>query len=109
MLEVRDGKLLAKKSGKDLPSILTRHRSPQQNRAEIEAFRRNISSGSLYQRKCIDCHDRARDFARNRLTIDQSILKGRYSGRVIEDFLKGHGRLTRGGGRTDDVDVEVAA
>jgi len=113
MLEVRDGKLLAKKSGKDLPSILTRHRSTQQNRAEIEAlieaFRRNISSGSLYQRKCIDCHDRARDFARNRLTIDQSILKGRYSGRVIEDFLKGHGRLTRGGGRTDDVDVEVAA
>ena len=52
-----------------------------------------IASGSLYQRKCIDCHDRARDFARNRLTIDQSILKGRY----------------QGGGRTDDVDVEVAA
>jgi hypothetical protein len=98
MLEVRDGKLLAKKSGKDLPSILARHRGTQQTQSEIEAlieaFRRNISSGSLYQRKCIDCHDRARDFARNRLTIDQTTLKGGYSGRVIEDFLKGHGRLT---------------
>ena len=69
----------------------------QQTQAEIEAlieaFRRNISSGSLYQRKCIDCHDRARDFARIRLVISQGVLKGRYSGYVVEGFLKGHGRL----------------
>lgn len=26
--------------------------------------------------------------------IDQRALKGRYSGRVIEDFLKSHERLT---------------
>lgn len=97
-LELRDGKLVAKRTGKDLPSVLTRHRGTQQTPAEIEAlieaFRRNIAGGSLYQRKCIDCHDRARDFARNRLTIDQGILKGRYSGRSIDEFLKGHGRLT---------------
>jgi hypothetical protein len=98
MLELRDGKLVARKSGKDLPSVLTRHRGTQQTQAELEAlidaFRRNISGGSLYQRKCIDCHDRARDFARNRLIVDQSVLKGRYTGRLIEEFLAGHGRLT---------------
>ncbi|KAB2912915.1 MAG: hypothetical protein F9K29_17560 [Hyphomicrobiaceae bacterium] len=97
MLELKDGKLIAKKSGKDLPSVLGSHRGTRQSQPEIEAlieaFRRNISSGSLYQRKCIDCHDRARDFARTRLVIDQSVLRGRYSGRVVEDFLRGHGRL----------------
>ena len=84
-------------AGRDLLSIFGHHRGTQQTQAEtealIEAFRRNISSGSLYQRKCIDCHDRACDFARIRLVIVQGVLKGRYSGYVVEDFLRGHGRL----------------
>jgi hypothetical protein len=97
-LDAREGSLVGKKSGKELAGILPRHRGTEQTAAEIEAlaelFRRNLSSGSLYQRKCIVCHDRARDFARVHLVLANGVLKGRYSGYVTRDFLSGHGRLT---------------
>ena len=35
-----------------------------------------------------------RIWPRNRLTTNQSVLKGLYSGRPVEDCLRGHGRLT---------------
>ncbi|KAB2920750.1 MAG: hypothetical protein F9K29_00290 [Hyphomicrobiaceae bacterium] len=97
-MEAKDGKIVARQSRRELSAILPRHRGTQQTEAEVRAlidmFARNLSSGSLYQRKCIVCHDKARDFARSRLIIDQGALKGRYSGYLIEDFLQGHGRLT---------------
>jgi len=98
-LTLADGKLVANKSKKELPAILPSHHGTSQSndeiRALIELFTRNLSSQSLFQRKCIVCHDRARDFARTRLVIDQAgVLKGRYSGYVVQDFLQGHGRLT---------------
>ncbi len=107
LLEAKDGKVVTRQSKRDLSAVVLRHRGTQQTDAEvgalIEMFARNLSSGSLYQRKCIVCHDKARDFARSRLVIDQGVLKGRYSGYLIEDFLEGHGRLTEA-----EVDQMVA-
>jgi len=99
-LAIRGGQLVAVKSNRELSAILPGHRgtslTDDEIRSLIELFTRNISNQSLFQNKCIICHDRARDFARNRLIVDQKgVLKGRYSGYLIGDFLQGHGRLTK--------------
>ncbi len=52
-----------------------------------------LTSGRVFHRKCIACHDRAVKFARLQLVIRDGELTGRYSKRNIEAFLSGHGRL----------------
>lgn len=99
-LAMRGGQLVAVKSNRELSAILPGHRgtslTDDEIRSLIELFTRNISNQSLFQNKCIICHDRARDFARKCLIVDrQGALKGRYSGRLIGEFLQGHGRLTQ--------------
>jgi hypothetical protein len=43
MLEFKDGKLMAKKSGKDLPSVLGSHCGTRQSQREIEALIEAVS------------------------------------------------------------------
>ncbi len=52
------------------------------------------AAGTLYHEKCLACHDRASSMARSRLILRDNVLTGRYSGRDIASFLKGHGRLS---------------
>ncbi|MGC2856784.1 hypothetical protein ACM64Y_15030 [Novispirillum sp. DQ9] len=57
----------------------------------------------LFARQCRICHGPAASFVRERLTLRDDRLAGRYSGRDIDAFLRaGHGRLEAG-------DAEVLA
>ncbi|SLN68681.1 hypothetical protein ROG8370_03231 [Roseovarius gaetbuli] len=63
----------------------------------VAMFRQQLLSGGLYSglnQRCLFCHDRAYDFARQRLVLRDGKLVGRYSGHDIAAFLPGHARLT---------------
>lgn len=60
----------------------------------LAMFHRQVTSAALYEQTCRFCHDRARDFARQRLILRDGRLIGRYSGHDTAAFLPGHARLT---------------
>ena len=53
-------------------------------------------SGRLFHSRCRICHDRAVVLARERLTVVNGRLIGRYTKRDMEEFLWNHGRLDAG-------------
>jgi len=96
-LRLEDGRPLTSR-GVPVASFLRTHRGglPEADIAPmIEMFRQQLTSGALYERRCLICHDRARDFARLNLILHEDRLFGRYSGHEIAAFLHGHARLTQ--------------
>lgn len=59
----------------------------------LDMFRQHLTSGAIYERNCLFCHDRARDFVRHTLILRDGRLIGRYSGHDTATFLLGHARL----------------
>lgn len=95
-LTVSDGELAGRKSGRQLDAFLRAGHgglSAQETDALIEQFNLVRESGGLFRAKCRICHDSMISLARLDLIIDQGRLVGRYSGRDIDAFLHGHGRL----------------
>ena len=85
------------RGGRDLRPFLARHAgglSPDEIELFLDVFAKQIASGALYQRKCGICHASARELARIKLIDRNGVLTGRYTGRDIGEFLRGHGRLT---------------
>jgi len=84
-------------SGIPLRAFLGRHKGglPDQEIATLlTLFRQNLTSGALFERNCLFCHDRAREFARLNLILRDGHLVGRYSGRDVAQYLPGHARLS---------------
>lgn len=61
-------------------------------------------SGQLFLTKCSVCHGRAIVLSQLNLILKDDQLWGRYTGRKIDEFLVGHGRLTE-----DEIPVIVGA
>ncbi|PIV77159.1 MAG: hypothetical protein COW54_16115 [Rhodobacteraceae bacterium CG17_big_fil_post_rev_8_21_14_2_50_63_15] len=62
--------------------------------AMLDLFRQHLTSGAIYERSCLLCHDRARDFVRHNLILQDGRLIGRYTGHDTATFLAGHARLS---------------
>ncbi len=97
-LTQRNGKLVSVKTGRDISRLLQNHYgtrlTQKESDAVVEMFSLQLQSGGLYRKKCIVCHERAKDLARRELQLVGGKLLGRYTGRDIAVFLKRHGRLT---------------
>ena len=92
-----DGKILGRRSRRELrPFLEAGHGklTSDEIRTMVTHLTNILQSGRVYHAKCRVCHDRAVRLARTRLRIADDVLTGRYSGRNIEQFLRGHGRLT---------------
>lgn len=91
--------LAAARSGLPLNEFLSDHAGTNLTPAEIAALTAHFSammqSGWLFEQKCLICHDRAAKFARTFLIERGGKIWGRYSGREIETFMRGHGRLNK--------------
>ena len=91
-----DGKVVGRKTSKELRSFLTEGHGKLEA-VEIDAIVKHLTSiqksGRLFHNKCLICHDRAVALARSQLVIRNGRLQGRYSGRDIMEFLYNHGRL----------------
>ena len=81
----------------NLSAFLKRHQggvTAAEAAALIDAFRRQIQGGGLFQERCGACHKRAYELARLHLILNDGNLMGRYSGRDMAEFLPVHGTRT---------------
>jgi len=98
-LTVADGKLVGRRSGREVLTFLESGHgrlTGAEAKAVVAQLTSIEASDGLYQQKCRICHDRAVNLARTELIVMGGRLAGRYSKRDIETFLAGHGRLTAG-------------
>ena len=96
-LLIENGELVSKKNGRRLLDFLPSHfGNLEDDEIDVlsETFKRQISSDGLYQKKCRDCHESARDLAQRELILRNGQLIGRYTGADIRRFLTYHGRLS---------------
>ena len=95
-LKFDDGGLRARRSGKDLRAFLRGHPG-RLDEAEREALVATltaiVTAGGQFRQRCAVCHGDAEGFAGGHLVIRDGRLLGRYSGRDVEAYLPGHGRL----------------
>ena len=95
-LRLEAGVLRARRNGKDLRAFLPGHPG-RLDEAEREALVATltaiVTSGGQFQQRCAICHGHAEAFAGAHLVIRDGRLLGRYSGRDVEAYLPGHGRL----------------
>ena len=102
-LAVVDGELVGRATGRPIESFLRRHPGGL-TAADIALFgsvmQRQVEAGSLFQDKCAICHGRAVELAAAHLGISNGVLRIRYSGDAVRDFLAVHGRL-------NDREVEI--
>lgn len=93
-----DGEVVGAHRGTPISRLLAAHMGvelgPQEIALLTRHFEQMLSTGFVFQEKCIVCHDRASELARLHLVEREGRLVGRYSGRDIASFLTGHGRLT---------------
>jgi len=94
---VFDGEVLrTRRAQVDLRDFLHSHRgslSTSEIETVIGELRRVAQGRGRFQEKCGICHPSARTLARNKLVIRDGVLVGRYSGREMDTYLAGHGRL----------------
>lgn len=91
-----DGDIIGRQSGRELRAFLEAGHGAL-SLGEIVSLVTHLTSiqrsGRLFHDKCFICHNRAVDFARHTVLMEDGELIGRYSGRNIEQFLLTHGRL----------------
>ncbi len=95
-LSVDDGVLRARHTGQVLQSFLPGHPGrldAAEREALVATLTMIVTSGGQFRQRCAVCHGHAEAFARGQLVIRGGRLLGRYSGRDIEAYLPGHGRL----------------
>lgn len=96
-LQDSDGVLVGKRSGRPVENYLSSgHGGVTSDEADalLTHFQSVRSSGQLFRQKCTICHGTALSVTRTKLIIVDGRLTGRYTGRDIERFLTGHGRLS---------------
>jgi hypothetical protein len=97
-LVIADGQVVGRASGQEVGVFLQGHYG-HLTEGEIAAlrdlFRFQIISSGLYEKRCLACHESAKDLARSRLLVREDRLVGRYTGRAMAEFLMRHGRLSK--------------
>ena len=95
-LKADDGRLLSRRPERDLRAFLLRHQGglpPAEAEGVYAMLSAQARTPPLFREKCSICHVKAADLVRDSLILRDGVLVGRYSGRIIADFLAGHGRL----------------
>ena len=93
-LTVVDGRLVGRKSGRDVAEFLKRHYgrlSAEEREIVTQALLRVAQGRGRFKVRCGICHESAEALARLELILVEGELRGRYTGRMIADFLIGHG------------------
>jgi len=94
---VFDGEVLrTRRAQVDLRDFLHSHRgslSTSEIQTVVGELHRVAQGRGRFQEKCGICHPSARTLALNKLVIRDGVLVGRYSGRDMDTYLAGHGRL----------------
>lgn len=91
-----DGKLVGQSNGMGVEAFLSAGHgklSPVEIEAMMSHLTAILDAGALFKDNCVICHGRAVVFARGHLGMKDGLLVGRYTGREVEEFLTGHGRL----------------
>lgn len=78
-------------------------RSAERAQALADMLTAQTQTTPQFQERCSICHVKAADVARRFLISRDGVLYGRYSGRRMDEFLVGHGRLA-----PHEVDLVVA-
>ena len=95
-LEIVDGQLVGRESGRLVERFLQRHPGGL-TPADITLFRdvmyRQVEAGGLFREQCAICHGRAVELAAANLGITDGVLIIRYDKTPVRDFLATHGRL----------------
>lgn len=97
-LVIVEGQVVGRASRQEVGSFLQGHYgrlTENEILGLLDLFRFQIASSGLYENRCLDCHESAKDLARNRLLVLNDQLVGRYTGRDMAEFLMRHGRLSR--------------
>ncbi|PLX37691.1 MAG: hypothetical protein C0606_05260 [Hyphomicrobiales bacterium] len=92
-----DGTIVGKHRGAAIDDLLVNGHgrlSKEEVPVMLDHLTRIFELGSLFRNRCLICHDRAVDLARERLALKDGRVIGRYSGRDIATFLQSHGRLS---------------
>jgi hypothetical protein len=95
-LVIADGRLRGRTSGNDIRNFLPGHYgNPDQmeTAALYELLLWQVKAGGKFKTRCAICHVRARELGRLKLVLDGPVLRGRYSGRDMSEFLVTHGRI----------------
>ncbi|HEY9164090.1 MAG TPA: hypothetical protein VIN57_05735 [Magnetovibrio sp.] len=109
-LVVDGGVLRSSVSGKDIREFLPRHRGhpdADQTLALYDLLFSDLKScpnvrtqgGGGFEARCAICHGTARELASQKLVREGDIVRGRYSGQELSEFLDTHARIC-----TDDRD-----
>ncbi len=91
---VTGGALTGARSGQDLREFLRGHfgrPSAEEIEAIYAALLRIAQGKGRFHVRCGICHDSAEALARRALAVRDGMLLGRYTGRDIAEFLRGHG------------------
>ena len=95
-LEIVDGRLVGRSSGRPVEAFLRRHPgglSSADIRLFYDAMYRQVQSGGIFAERCAICHGRAVELAATNLIVTDGVLLMRYSGMPVRDILRVHGRL----------------
>jgi hypothetical protein len=94
-LAVRDGRLVGRHHGDDLPRFLRQHVLADELVAPVTAMlAAQVSTPPVYAAKCAACHGVASAFARASLALRDGVPVARRSGRTLQAVLEGHGGLS---------------
>jgi len=95
-LVVIDEKLRARRGGKDVETLLLTHNggySPQDINAIRSMLLAQATTPALFKTKCGNCHQTAAQLVREQLVSRDGQLYGRYSHRLMADFLPQHRQM----------------
>ena len=95
-LSVKDGRLVGRHHGDDLPRFLHQHVLADELVAPVIAMlTAQVNTPPVYAAKCAGCHGAASAFARASLDLRDGVPVARRSGRTLQAVLQpGHGGLS---------------
>ncbi|MCK5445973.1 MAG: hypothetical protein KAI73_10140 [Rhodospirillaceae bacterium] len=104
-LVIAKGILRGRTSGNDILVFLPKHHgrpNPKETAALYDLFFSQVKGGGVFKDRCAICHVSAREFARLNLIRDCDVVRGRYTGNNLTEFLVNHGRIG-----ADEVDFFI--
>ncbi len=91
--------LVGNRLERDITLILKNHRGTNlsiiESQSLITHFLAILKRDGLYRQKCIICHDKAVNLARQKLILHNGQLYDRYGERLVKTFLQNHGRISK--------------
>lgn len=104
-LIIEHGTLRGRTSGNDIRTFLPAHfghPNQEETSALYDLFFRQVKEGGVFKDRCTICHGSARELAHGKLIRDGDVVRGRYSGNNLTEFLSNHARIG-----ADEVDFFI--